>query len=753
MSINWGAWRSLPTWARLTAIVVVLCLVAYALGNVRRAVAGGDRLTGVGSESQNGAGSTNGGRDPGESDTRPLTVVLQDLERLQAQLPRDRVDPAAVVGAGRDPLQLLRWVRENTQPVTYEGALRGPLGVLMDRRGNSLDRALLLSRLLEIAGYKTRVVGATLTGDDPSNSTRRSASAVRNSPVSQPDDELARRAGALASTIAASIGKLTQALPSPESIYYWVQFGDGEHWTDADPALEEIGRARPHGDEKVLAVDQNTHGLADAADLTHSVMMRLVVERWESGRLVESPLSSFLFDQSAGPLPAMSLAFMPVQKDGRGLVQRVFATGTELRQTLLSETAWAPIIRDNNSGWRMGRMFDDAGIVRDIPGTGGADRMRDAASSAMGGLLSFGGDEPGPTVLTALMADYELRGPGAARRVIRRFIFDSIGPEVRRATEQIPQPAWTEQQRAERGADLAALNDTLVAFASLPADAYVSRRIQSVVEAKDAILRMDAGSTDDATLDQAENGLSLRTLELFAATRDATMSPNLAVTEPQIYRRIIRCAPDATTAGLRVQVLSDLAWNRLGTAGLAQDAGAVAYQGVLDTLQESSIVLRDESASPEHTTPALLEAAVKQGIESVALRSAADPRLAGYAPAARARMVADLEAGYVLVGPGRPVMLDGQPRMAWWRIDPHGGHTVGAFDTGLLQGDTEYAKTEEVNGIKIVRFKKPPPKPGPAARAYVRDLARRKPGISDDALEDIAVSVQRFILKTGSLPL
>ena len=91
--------------------------------------------------------------------------------------------------------------------------------------------------------------------------------------------------------------------------------------------------------------------------------------------------------------------------------------------------------------------------------------------------------------------------------------------------------------------------------------------------------------------------------------------------------------------------------------------------------------------------------------------------------------------------------------MGWWRIDPTSGHVVGAMDTGLLQGDTDYATTHEINGIKIVKFKKPPPTPGPAARAYVRDLAARKPAISEDALKDIAIAVQRYILKTGSLPL
>jgi hypothetical protein len=356
-------------------------------------------------------------------------------------------------------------------------------------------------------------------------------------------------------------------------------------------------------------------------------------------------------------------------------------------------------------------------------------------------------------VLTALMADYEIHVAGRAVRVLRRFIFDSLGPETRRsATSSLPRPVWTDQQRAERGADLAALNDTLVAFASLPVEAYASRYAHRVIESKEALLLIETGSVDDASLDRAENGIAIRTLELFAATRDATLSPLLAVTEPQIYRRTIRCVPDANVTGLTVQVLADLAWNRLGPIGGAPASNTLITQGVLDTLQESAIVLQEPEV-PDQTTAALLEEAAKQGIDLVVLRDSADPHLPGYPAAARARMLNDLETGHILVAPSGAVAVMGQPRVGWWRIDPTSGHVVGAMDTGLLQGDTDYATTHNLNGIQLVKFKKPPPKIGPAAREYVRDLARRKPGISRDALEQIAVAVQRYILKTGSLPL
>ena len=92
-----------------------------------------------------------------------LEAAAKGYAALGKDLPRDRFDvKAAAALAGRDPAKALAWVRENTRFVPYRGVLRGPAGVLMDRRGNSLDRALLLAALLGEAGKRVRLARATL---------------------------------------------------------------------------------------------------------------------------------------------------------------------------------------------------------------------------------------------------------------------------------------------------------------------------------------------------------------------------------------------------------------------------------------------------------------------------------------------------------------------------------------------------------------------------------------------------------------
>lgn len=97
--------------------------------------------------------------------------VLEGLKKLNRailqasqEIPRDTFDPQAVVdNVGEDLKSLFEWVRDETVLVPYQGTLRGHTGVLMDRCGNSLDRALLLYELLRLAGYEVQLAQGSLT--------------------------------------------------------------------------------------------------------------------------------------------------------------------------------------------------------------------------------------------------------------------------------------------------------------------------------------------------------------------------------------------------------------------------------------------------------------------------------------------------------------------------------------------------------------------------------------------------------------
>ena len=93
----------------------------------------------------------------------PLENAFRAIEDGERDAARDRWDPAYVVArVGRDPDALASWVRGQTTWIPYTGVLRGPVGVLLDRQGNSLDRALLLAALLKEAGHTVRLARAEL---------------------------------------------------------------------------------------------------------------------------------------------------------------------------------------------------------------------------------------------------------------------------------------------------------------------------------------------------------------------------------------------------------------------------------------------------------------------------------------------------------------------------------------------------------------------------------------------------------------
>jgi hypothetical protein len=95
-----------------------------------------------------------------------LERSLMAIEDGQREAPRDRWDPQYLVDTvGIEPADLYAYVRDNTAWVPYRGALRGPAGVLLDRRGNALDRALLLADMLTRAGHEVRLARATLSED------------------------------------------------------------------------------------------------------------------------------------------------------------------------------------------------------------------------------------------------------------------------------------------------------------------------------------------------------------------------------------------------------------------------------------------------------------------------------------------------------------------------------------------------------------------------------------------------------------
>ncbi len=88
----------------------------------------------------------------------------RSCQMLQSKLDAGQFDLAALdAGLDYDPGKISDFVRTQIAFEQYPGVLRGDFGTLIGRAGNAFDKALLLRRLLDDAGYETRLVRTTLT--------------------------------------------------------------------------------------------------------------------------------------------------------------------------------------------------------------------------------------------------------------------------------------------------------------------------------------------------------------------------------------------------------------------------------------------------------------------------------------------------------------------------------------------------------------------------------------------------------------
>ena len=275
-----------------------------------------------------------------EADERVAVIerFVKDVEQDLQGLKSDRLHPDVVLeGLGTDPLAILDWVSSETDWVPYIGVLRSPLGMLMDRSGNSLDRALLLSDLLMRAGLETRLARTSLPDDVAAGvavrELSRSGMGARDGQIGT--DQTAADYRARAATTAA---ELMQLLPLPTGAsdvlsdvateamadHWWVQVLLDGDWVDLDPIFGDRPDARPDA--------TSTFELGELPEsLRHSVTLRVVIERKEGdGRIEDVAFEQTLGMGSSSPYATLEVSFDswlgpeagPEDVDGFGQVVR-----------------------------------------------------------------------------------------------------------------------------------------------------------------------------------------------------------------------------------------------------------------------------------------------------------------------------------------------------------------------------------------------------------------------------------------------
>ncbi|HJR62373.1 MAG TPA: hypothetical protein VJ803_01630 [Gemmatimonadaceae bacterium] len=657
-----------------------------------------------------------------------LDNSLRAIEEADSATPRDRWDPSYVVGTvGRAPDRLFAWVRDSTSWVPYRGRLRGPVGVLLDRQGNSLDRALLLAALLEGAGQSVRLARGELARDravallpdllstgsnagagssQPENASTGDVRTVAASyhldadAIGRSLEAQEHAATRLYSELGERVAKQSERLlkevapPDPRADWiarferavgalqdhWWVQRLEGERWIDLDllaPSADSVGT--------VLQPSETMAPNDLAPALEHDLVVRVVAEQWAGGALAERPVLQHVLRPSELYGQPIVLQFWPeewpahIHPDPRSKLG--------LRGVALEQREWGIALIVGGDQVAQAALRDD-GTVPEPTGGGPLGALGAGMATALRPPSAGQANAPRRREMTAAWIEYELRAPGEAPRVIRRAVFDLIGPAARSAGAPATL-ALDEARRLTRSLALMIRTEILPVSAGM-APEYVTHLTARGVVANGKLLRSIAAADSahlpdpDSLLAQAAPPVSV--LYSLAAARLAwsPVGDRVYVDRLGLLTRHRHPAVSGEAFGIRGAI--DVAAGEMGVSLAEPDAFEVRLrQGVLDTNAEAlwwqgATVLNAGESYMTGRDWATLRPARQS--DAGALQLPAD---------ARTRIAQDLGAGFVVIAPRAPMASGHEHFIGWWRIDPATGVARGVAGNGWGQCQ-EYAR-------------------------------------------------------------
>lgn len=658
-----------------------------------------------------------------------VEAVLGALGDAEKTLARDTFDPAAVVQTiGRDPQALLAWTRESTHWVPYRGALRGYVGVLMDRIGNSLDRSLLLAELLKQAGHEVRLASRSLSQAQVAemlevvggNQTHAVRSPARPTPAGNADlrhysqllgmdpEELQKRVGRFSERVNGMASEMATRLDVQVPFlarmvgesratndwdrraaaalqdHWWVQLKDGAGWIDLDPLLPASGPSRSLGAaERTFAYSSSEMSIPLESSFVHEVAIRVFIQQSKSGGTTEHKV----FEHSLRPAELFGkrvvLEFAPVTWPAgwEGFPEDPL---TALGTAAPKMNEWLPMLR---VGDRVATQssFTDRGDVNSSPERRPALGNKPSLGQDATFFDALGGGEAEPAEpendgqLTAAWVEYEVSVPGEPPNKVTREIFRLAA--ARGASEGGPGPL-SEDERLRRALRLFSTTQILLQACRLSPE-YLSRedladlRINkdALVEVSQSLASGDVARTirSSAKLQPMGSRLLALASARFGWNRD---SRDVYLGEPNVLTR--RTNLDLATSGaLMVREGFDILTNRVAVHRNPQESAFMARlrQGVADTNAEA--VLEPSAAVNAGTT---LQKNMARKEDWLLVRSVDDQGSSGTSlpDDARSMLRSELERGYLVVARRQDqTASDSGTDLVWWRIDPKSGDSLG----------------------------------------------------------------------------
>ncbi|MGQ0428630.1 MAG: hypothetical protein ACT4UQ_01670 [Gammaproteobacteria bacterium] len=668
------------------------------------------------------------------ADVKSLGALVDLIVAEAGELPRAEFDPAALAKQlGDDPQAHFEWVRDHTWWAPYRGLLRGSKGVMLDRVGSNLDRAVLLGDLLRHAGYTVRLAHSelpearardVLAKVRPIPDQRRNPPAVNslsperkrqmeavipgyasNQQRSSAVQQFAEEARALVRSQADQLQTAMQDLASDSARsedrvalaamkdHWWVERKDGDQWVAMDVLLPD---SKP-GVALVVA-SKLSDWKAEASEPSipasewHTVQLRIVIERYDGSATTESTVLDTALHPARVIDRPIRLRHMP--KPWPDNLPGPESDPNALGNAAVNVPEWIPFLQIGDelisqSGFTASgdSVADPLNPQRDIAAAGGVGFMS-------GFSEALGGGETAASSLTAEWIDYEIRAPGASAKRIRRPVFDLLGP-VQRSNKAEGVDVNTNDHLITRSEALLSQTDIFLQPCEISSE-FVSHLVSASIVDNEAVFReLAAENRPDKAHEKAV--ALLGRIDFWGPLPDlaqwrselSAQPVNWVVDQPNVLNfRISPPVVNADRATLKQMI--DIVSNAIGVRpGASQSAFPIRlHQGVADTVAEL-VALGGELRGAENT--ASLFASVTAAVVGTKIgpreKNAVDAL--GWTADATVKLTGNLDQGFVVFALKQAVELDGQARVGWWRVDPATGETIGVMDTGFHQTQTE----------------------------------------------------------------
>jgi len=680
--------------------------------------------------------------EPEETLTKELEALddyLSKLDSIEELIDRSAFDIDALSRKlGHDQRKIFDFVRDRIGYQAYDGVLRGAQGILLEGAGNSIDRSLLLLRLLQETGetFSYRFVQGTLSSSQTQEliagmlkEDMRPGLAADGSynpdethkilglsakELERQEQEIGLEAQEFTKDLKKGVEEdyefVTQKL-SDRSIkldvdksdtiegllesarkHYWIQVKKGEEWVDMDPCFpDSLPGSRSCEPEQTLErLDE---------ELFHSIGVSVYIEKLSAGKTTKRLV--YQNRRSAADLQGKSVmvGFIPEALDIDALL-RSGATKEALLEKIDSFSRYQPVI-DFGRVREYGRPFDLEGNTY-IFQAGSFQKASEEGYSALGRRL-FRDRKKADDHLSALWLEIALYSPGGEKTVFKRELVDRIGIEHRTAGNLSLSSDWQDTRRVKLA--LIRSYTMLPVCSRFNVDFALSKYFEILFDKRELLrigLRLRHGQYDGAFSDLSREADFFPTHIMAIARMGMGFLPEFIpestrhyyYPEPNLYAYeesldftdgegiIQRCGYDLISNRLRV--VSPEARGRDISASLLK-------HGILLSNIEVEMIEPSCGRMEPFSTHAVMGIAKSQNIGFKVILPGEREILDSMEinPTALSRLQDELDEGYVVITPEKDVSLEGKKVLAWWRVDPKTSHIIGVTQWGRGQAVAE----------------------------------------------------------------